>query len=67
MRRPDLSDVPELLTTGEVARLFRVSPQTVARWARTGQIAAIELPGGRVLRYPAADVRRLLGTLGDDR
>ncbi|WP_019632775.1 helix-turn-helix domain-containing protein [Actinomadura atramentaria] len=65
--RPDLSNVPELLTTGEVARLFRVSPQTVVRWARTGQIPVVELPGGRVLRYPAVEVRRLLGALGDDR
>ena len=39
-----------LLTTGEVARIFRVDPKTVARWALTGAIpqeAWIMTPGGR--------------------
>ena len=35
-----------LLTPAEVAQLFRVSPKTVARWARAGKIPAIRTLGG---------------------
>ena len=55
----------EYLTTGEVARLFGVSPSAVTRWARTGVIKAIRTPGGH-FRFRAADVRgRTPSTLDD--
>jgi excisionase family DNA binding protein len=38
---------PELLTPGEVARLFRVDPKTVTRWADRGQLPSIRTLGGR--------------------
>ncbi len=50
----------ELLTSGEVASLFRVDPKTVARWAKAGKIASITTPGGRK-RFRESEVRRLLG------
>jgi excisionase family DNA binding protein len=36
----------ELLTPSEVAKLFRVDPKTVTRWARTGKLSAIRTLGG---------------------
>lgn len=50
---------PELLTTGDIARLFRVDPKTVTRWANEGRIASIRTPGGH-RRYPRAEVEALL-------
>ncbi|WP_225438218.1 helix-turn-helix domain-containing protein [Candidatus Frankia nodulisporulans] len=35
-----------LLTPGEFAAELRVDVATVARWARTGAVDSIELPGG---------------------
>lgn len=35
-----------LLTPGEVAKLFKVNPKTVTRWAKTGKIQSIRTPGG---------------------
>ena len=35
-----------LLTPAEVARLFRVNPKTVTRWAQEGKIAAVRTLGG---------------------
>lgn len=58
MRKP-ISDRGELLTTGEVAAMFRVSPKTVWRWERAGKLRAIRTLGGQ-RRYYAAEVRRLL-------
>jgi excisionase family DNA binding protein len=52
-----------LLTVGEVARLFRVDPKTVTRWARAGKLSAIRTPGGH-RRFPEAEVRRLLARRG---
>jgi len=39
-----------LLTAREVAHLVAVSPETVLRWTRRGDLPAIRLPGG-ALRY----------------
>jgi excisionase family DNA binding protein len=48
-----------LLTPAEVARLFRVSPKTVTRWARAGKLTAMRTLGGH-RRFRAAEVRSLL-------
>jgi len=32
--------------TGEVAKLFRVDPKTVTRWAHDGKLLSITTPGG---------------------
>jgi excisionase family DNA binding protein len=44
-----------LLTARQVAELVGVSPETVLRWTRRGELPAIRLPGGR-LRYDAAAI-----------
>lgn len=48
-----------LLTPGEVARLFRVDPKTVTRWAAAGRIGSIRTPGGH-RRFRESEVRELL-------
>lgn len=40
------ADNADLLTPGEVATLFRVSPKTVTRWAQTGKISTVRTLGG---------------------
>lgn len=52
-------DDEDLLTPSEVARLFRVNPKTVTRWARSGKIKAIRTLGGH-RRFRAADVKARL-------
>jgi len=47
----------EFLSTGEVARLFGVSPSAVTRWARTGVLKAVRTPGGHY-RFRASTLRR---------
>ncbi|SNY28878.1 BldC family transcriptional regulator [Paractinoplanes atraurantiacus] len=64
MNAPD-PDLPELLTSGEVARLFRVDPRTPARWAIAGRLTAIRTPGGH-RRYKSADVLDLLRRPADE-
>jgi len=49
----------ELLTPAEVARMFRVNPKTVTRWARSGKIQAIRTLGGH-RRFRASEVRAFL-------
>jgi len=51
-----------LLTSQEVAALFRVDPKTVTRWARTGELTAVRTPGGRHLRFPESAVHAALTT-----
>jgi excisionase family DNA binding protein len=52
-----------LLTTSEVARLFRVDSKTVMRWAKAGQVKSIRTPGGH-WRFPSADILALLRVNG---
>ena len=56
-RPPGAPDEPEFLSTGEVARLFGVSPSAVTRWARTGVLKAVRTPGGHY-RFRASTMRR---------
>jgi excisionase family DNA binding protein len=54
-----LDDGDRLLTSGEVADLFRVDPKTVTRWAAAGRIGSVRTPGGH-RRYRESEVRPLL-------
>jgi excisionase family DNA binding protein len=56
------SSEPEvLLTPAEVAKLFRVDPKTVTRWAKAGKLTAIRTLGGH-RRYRKSEVNALLTT-----
>jgi len=54
-----------LLTPGEVARMFRVDPKTVTRWAASGRIGSIRTPGGH-RRFRELEVNALLDGLPVD-
>jgi excisionase family DNA binding protein len=61
------SEYEVLLTPSEVARLFRVDPKTVTRWAKAGKLKAIRTLGGH-RRYRKSEVLSLLSKnpkLGD--
>ena len=55
-----MTDDEELLTPAEVAKLFRVDPKTVTRWAKAGKLSSIRTLGGH-RRYKESEVRALLG------
>ncbi|WP_256794071.1 MerR family DNA-binding transcriptional regulator [Terrabacter sp. Ter38] len=48
-------DDRELMAPHEVARIFRVSPATITRWARVGLLASTRTPGGH-RRFERASV-----------
>lgn len=48
-----------LMTPAEVAKVFRVDPKTVTRWAKAGKITAIRTLGGH-RRYRQSEVQALL-------
>ena len=51
-----------LLTTGEVAVMFRVDPKTVTRWAQAGKLSAVRTLGGH-RRFLESEVMELLSTV----
>lgn len=50
---------PRLMTSVEVAAVFKVDPKTVARWARAGKITSLTTLGGN-RRYRVSDVEEAL-------
>lgn len=50
----------DFLSTGQAARLFSVTPDTVLRWIRSGKLPARRTAGGHY-RVSRADVKSLLG------
>ena len=58
------SDQELLLTPSEVAKLFRVDPKTVTRWAKSGKLTSIRTLGGH-RRYKGSEVRALLNSISD--
>lgn len=48
-----------LLTPGDVAKLFRVDPKTVTRWANKGKLNSIVTPGGH-RRFRKSEVDKYL-------
>jgi excisionase family DNA binding protein len=54
----------ELLTPAEVARIFRVDPKTVSRWAIAGKIDSVRTLGGH-RRFYRSEVERAMNTAID--
>jgi excisionase family DNA binding protein len=52
-------ELPELLTTAETARLFRVARSTVISWARCGRLPYMTTPSGH-LRFYRKSVQQFL-------
>jgi excisionase family DNA binding protein len=46
------------ITSGEVARILRVSPKTVARWAKEGKLPHLVTLGGH-RRFPSGPIHDL--------
>jgi excisionase family DNA binding protein len=59
-----LDDTEPLLTPAEVARLFRVDPKTVTRWAKGGKLTSIRTLGGH-RRFRESEVHALLNAPAD--
>jgi excisionase family DNA binding protein len=49
----------QLLTPAEVAKLFRVDPKTVTRWAKAGKLSSIRTLGGH-RRYRKQEITSAL-------
>ncbi len=56
-----IEEAEVLLTPSEVARLFRVDPKTVTRWARAGRISSIRTLGGH-RRFKKSEVDVLMAS-----
>jgi excisionase family DNA binding protein len=56
----------QVLSRSEVARLFEVSPATVARWAKQGKLPYRMTLGGR-RRFPREEILTILGAVNHER
>lgn len=49
----------EIMTPGEVGKVFDVDPRTVSKWAKNGLIGFFRTPSG-LRRFPRCEVERLM-------
>ena len=61
----DLTDLPALLTTREVAAILRVHRTTVHRWIQEGHLKAHRLGLRRCYRIERSDLARLIERSSD--
>jgi len=52
--------MPDLLTQTELAQVFGVSPRTIRRWTRNGELHPVRVGG--ITRYRADDVNALIAS-----
>ncbi len=50
------------MTARDVARLFEVSPNTIARWARRGKVPSVVTPGGR-RKFPREGIQQYVDAM----
>lgn len=50
------------IRTAEAAKILRVSPKTISRWAKQGKLPHVVTLGGH-RRFPASAIHELAGTL----
>jgi excisionase family DNA binding protein len=50
-----------LMTTREVAALFKVDVSTVRKWCKVGRLSVLKTPGGQNRHY-TQEVHQLFGT-----
>ena len=58
-----MAEEDRMLLSGEVAKIFRVDPKTVARWAKQGRMTSYKTPGGRN-RFLESEVRQHMAGMG---
>jgi excisionase family DNA binding protein len=51
---------PAVLTVKDAAALLCVSPATVRRWCRQGQLRSFQVGKGAAIRIPAAELRAVM-------
>ena len=61
-----LNKAPDLLTTEEVAQIFRVTPSTVLRWAAQQDLKCVQV-GPKLHRFPKWCVKEYLSTAAKNR
>jgi len=54
----------DLLTTGQVAKICRMSQQTVIRWIDKGIINGLVIPGSKARRIVRDDLEAFMGKHG---
>lgn len=60
----DNVDIPELMTTEEVAETFKVSERTIRRWANQGILKGKKIGG--ILRFSKDEVVRVINKNGNE-
>ncbi len=55
-----MSSSRDVLTTGDVARICKVAPRTVAKWFDQGELRGYRIPGSKDRRIPRAQLIRFM-------
>lgn len=59
-----LQETPEYLTRGEVAKLFKISPDTLINWEKSGYLAPLRVGPRKDRKYRKQDIETIVAKMG---
>lgn len=59
-----LEETPELLTIGEVSRLFNIHPDTLRNWEKSGELVPLRIGSRKDRKYRRQDIEIIVAKMG---
>ncbi|HUD19238.1 MAG TPA: type I restriction-modification system subunit M [Patescibacteria group bacterium] len=59
-----LEETPELLTIGQVAELFKIHPDTLRNWEKSGELVPLRVGPRKDRRYRKQDIETIVAKMG---
>lgn len=60
----NIDTIPEYLTRGEVAKLFKISPDTLINWEKAGYLTPLRVGPRRDRKYRRQDIETIVAKMG---
>ncbi len=59
-----LNETPDLLTIGEVSKLFKIHPDTLRNWEKSGDLVPLRVGPRKDRKYRKADIETIIAKMG---
>lgn len=64
MKMSEISKIPDLLSIGEVSKLFYIHPDTLRNWEKSGELVPLRVGPRKDRKYRKADIETIIAKMG---